>query len=106
MNCAAIPSELIESEFFGHTSGAFTGAKGARAGLFEAADGGTIFLDEIGELPLMMQPKLLRALQDGAVRRVGAEHERRVNVRAVVATNRDLEQEIQAGKFREDFTGD
>jgi len=103
VNCAAIPSELIESEFFGHTSGAFTGAKGARAGLFEAADGGTIFLDEIGELPLVMQPKLLRALQDGAVRRVGAEHERTVNVRAVVATNRDLEQEIQVGKFREDL---
>lgn len=103
VNCAAIPSELIESEFFGHTSGAFTGAKGARAGLFEAADGGTIFLDEIGELPLVMQPKLLRALQDGAVRRVGAEHERQVNLRAVVATNRDLEQEIQVGKFREDL---
>jgi DNA-binding NtrC family response regulator len=103
VNCAAIPSELIESEFFGHTSGAFTGAKGARAGLFEAADKGTIFLDEIGELPLPMQPKLLRVLQDGAVRRIGSEHERQVNVRAVVATNRNLEQEVQAGNFREDL---
>ena len=103
VNCAAIPSELIESEFFGHTSGAFTGAKGPRPGLFEAADKGTIFLDEIGELPLPMQPKLLRVLQDGAVRRIGAEHERLVNVRAVVATNRNLEQEVQAGNFREDL---
>jgi len=103
VNCAAIPSELIESEFFGHTGGAFTGAKGARPGLFEAADGGTIFLDEIGELPLMMQPKLLRVLQDGTVRRIGADHERSVKVRVVVATNRDLETEVREGKFREDL---
>ena len=103
VNCAAIPSELIESEFFGHTGGAFTGAKGARPGLFEAADGGTIFLDEIGELPLMMQPKLLRVLQDGTVRRIGADRERYVKVRVVVATNRDLETEVREGKFREDL---
>jgi DNA-binding NtrC family response regulator len=103
VNCAAIPTELIESEFFGHTGGAFTGAKGARPGLFEAADGGTIFLDEIGELPLMMQPKLLRVLQDGTVRRIGADRERAVKVRVVVATNRDLETEVREGKFREDL---
>ncbi|HKQ79509.1 MAG TPA: sigma-54 dependent transcriptional regulator [Blastocatellia bacterium] len=103
VNCAAIPSELIESEFFGHTGGAFTGAKGARPGLFEAADGGTIFLDEIGELPLMMQPKLLRVLQDSTVRRIGADRERTVKVRVVVATNRDLETEVRDGKFREDL---
>ena len=103
VNCAAIPTELIESEFFGHTGGAFTGAKRARPGMFEAADGGTIFLDEIGELPLTMQPKLLRVLQEGKVRPVGADHERSVKVRVVVATNRDLESEVQAGKFREDL---
>jgi DNA-binding NtrC family response regulator len=103
VNCAAIPTELIESEFFGHTGGAFTGAKGARPGLFEAADGGTIFLDEIGELPLAMQPKLLRVLQEGTVRRIGADSERAVKVRVVVATNRDLETEVREGKFREDL---
>ena len=103
VNCAAIPAELIESEFFGHTGGAFTGAKGVRPGLFEAADGGTIFLDEIGELPLTMQPKLLRVLQDGTVRRIGADRERQVKVRVVVATNRDLESEVRTGKFREDL---
>jgi DNA-binding NtrC family response regulator len=103
VNCSAIPAELIESELFGHTGQAFTGAKQARAGLFEAADGGTLFLDEIGELPLAVQPKLLRALQEGAVRRVGAEHERIVNVRTVAATNRDLEEEVQTGRFREDL---
>jgi DNA-binding NtrC family response regulator len=103
VNCAAIPTELIESEFFGHTGGAFTGAKQARAGLFETADGGTIFLDEIGELPLPMQPKLLRVLQEGTVRRIGADREREVKVRVVVATNRDLETEVQSGKFREDL---
>ncbi|MGH9937985.1 MAG: sigma-54-dependent transcriptional regulator, partial [Blastocatellia bacterium] len=103
VNCAAIPAELIESEFFGHTGGAFTGAKGARPGLFESADGGTIFLDEIGELPLTMQPKLLRVLQEGMVRRIGAESEHHVKVRVVVATNRDLENEVQEGKFREDL---
>ncbi|HEX4948128.1 MAG TPA: sigma-54 dependent transcriptional regulator [Blastocatellia bacterium] len=103
VNCAAIPTELIESELFGHTGQAFTGAKQARSGLFEAAEGGTIFLDEVGELPLLMQPKLLRVLQEGTVRRIGADREREINVRVVAATNRDLEQEIQDGRFREDL---
>jgi DNA-binding NtrC family response regulator len=103
VNCASIPTELIESEFFGHTDRAFTGAKKARPGMFEAAHDGTIFLDEIGELPLTMQPKLLRVLQEGKVRRIGADHERPVNVRVVVATNRDLESEAQVGTFREDL---
>ena len=103
VNCAAIPHELIESELFGHTGQAFTGAKQARTGLFEAAEGGTIFLDEVGELPLLMQPKLLRVLQEGTIRRVGADREREINVRVVAATNRDLEQEINEGRFREDL---
>lgn len=103
VNCAAIPAELMESELFGHTGQAFTGAKQARAGLFESADGGTLFLDEIGELPLAVQPKLLRVLQEGAVRRVGADREREINVRVISATNRDLEKEVQAGRFREDL---
>jgi DNA-binding NtrC family response regulator len=103
VNCAAIPAELIESELFGHTGGAFTGAKQVRAGLFEAADGGTLFLDEIGELPRGVQPKLLRALQDGSVRRVGADRERTVNVRTIAATNRDLEKDVENGLFREDL---
>lgn len=103
VNCAAIPHELIESELFGHTGQAFTGAKQIRTGLFEAAEGGTIFLDEVGELPLLMQPKLLRVLQEGTIRRVGADREREINVRVVAATNRDLEQEINEGRFREDL---
>jgi len=103
VNCAAIPTELIESELFGHTGQAFTGARQARAGLFEAADGGTIFLDEVGELPLVMQPKLLRVLQEGTIRRVGADQEKAVNVRVVAATNRNLETEVQNGRFREDL---
>jgi transcriptional regulator with GAF, ATPase, and Fis domain len=89
VNCAAIPERLLESEFFGHTGGAFTRAKTTRPGLFETADGGTIFLDEIGELPLPTHPKLLRVLQEGAVRRIGDGRERRVVVRVVVATNRN-----------------
>ncbi len=103
VNCAAIPAELIEAELFGHTGQAFTGARQARPGLFEAADEGTIFLDEIGELPLTLQPKLLRVLQEGAVRRVGADREREIKVRTVAATNRDLEEEVRAGRFREDL---
>jgi DNA-binding NtrC family response regulator len=103
VNCAAIPAELVESELFGHMGGSFTGAKQARAGLFEAADGGTLLLDEIGELPLTLQPKLLRALQEGAVRRVGANTERHINVRVVVATNSNLETEVSEGRFREDL---
>ncbi|HKX32777.1 MAG TPA: sigma-54 dependent transcriptional regulator [Blastocatellia bacterium] len=103
INCAAIPGELIEAELFGHTGQAFTGAKQARSGLFEAADGGTLFLDEIGELPLQVQPKLLRVLQEGSIRRVGADYERQVNVRVVAATNRELELEMRKGRFREDL---
>lgn len=103
INCSAIPADLIESELFGHTGQAFTGAKQARAGLFETADRGTIFLDEIGDLPLAVQPKLLRALQEGAIRRVGANAEQSVNVRVVAATNRDLEEDVGEGRFREDL---
>jgi DNA-binding NtrC family response regulator len=103
VNCSAIPADLIEAELFGHTATAFTGARQSRAGLFEAADGGTLFLDEIGELPAPTQPKLLRALQDGAVRRVGADRERSVNVRTIAATNRDLERDVKEGRFREDL---
>ena len=103
VNCAAIPADLIEAELFGHTGQAFTGAKQQRAGLFETADGGTIFLDEIGDLPLAVQAKLLRVLQEGTVRRVGADREREINVRVVAATNRDLEKEMAAGRFRSDL---
>ncbi|MBK6797193.1 MAG: sigma-54-dependent Fis family transcriptional regulator [Acidobacteria bacterium] len=103
INCAAIPAELIESELFGHTGQAFTGARLARAGLFESADSGTLFLDEIGELPLAMQPKLLRVLQEGTIRRVGADKEKTVDVRVIAATNRDLEKEVSEGRFRQDL---
>ena len=102
-NCAAIPETLLDSELFGHERGAFTGADRDRAGLFESADGGTLFLDEIGELPTALQPKLLRAIELGEIRRVGASRPRMVNVRLVVATNRDLEQEVDAGRFRQDL---
>lgn len=103
VNCAAIPSELVESELFGHTGQAFTGAKGVRSGLFESADGGTIFLDEVAELPLTVQPKLLRVLQEGTVRRVGSDFEKKVKVRVIAATNRDLEVEVEEDRFREDL---
>ena len=90
VNCAAIPDSLFESELFGYERGAFTGAQTARAGWFEQADGGTIFLDEIGELPLAMQTKLLRTLQEGTITRLGAKRELHIDVRLVAATNRDL----------------
>lgn len=103
VNCAAIPAELMEAELFGHTGTAFTGAKQARKGLIETADNGTLFLDEIGELPLPVQPKLLRALQDKAVRAVGSNTERLINVRVIAATNRELEKDVSEGRFREDL---
>jgi MoxR-like ATPase len=103
VDCGAIPSHLLESELFGHERGAFTGATDRRIGAFEAADGGTIFLDEIGELPLDLQPKLLRALESRQVRRVGSAQHREVNFRVVAATNRDLRQEVNAGRFRADL---
>ncbi|GAB4361570.1 MAG: two-component system response regulator CbrB [Gammaproteobacteria bacterium] len=103
VNCAAIPDTLIESELFGHEKGAFTGAVGARQGLVESADGGTLFLDEIGELPLPAQGRLLRVLQEGEIRRVGSPHERKVDIRLVAATHRDLQQQVKAGEFREDL---
>jgi len=103
MNCAAIPSSLVESDMFGHEKGAFTGAVGAQEGVIEAADGGTLFLDEIGELPLEAQSRLLRVLQDGEIRRVGAARTKRVDVRLVVATHRDLPKMVADGEFREDL---
>ena len=103
VNCAAIPSELIESELFGHVKGAFTSAVKDRAGKFEAADGGTIFLDEIGDMSLAAQAKVLRALQENLIQRVGADKDIKVNVRVVAATNKDLKKEIEEGRFREDL---
>jgi PAS domain S-box-containing protein len=103
VNCAAVPSTLVESEFFGHEAGAFTGATKRREGRFALADGGTIFLDEIGELPLELQAKLLRVLQDGTFEPVGSSQTRRVDIRIIAATNRALEQAVRAGGFREDL---
>ena len=103
VNCASIPGNLIESEFFGHEKGAFTGATSRREGRFSLADDGTIFLDEIGELPLELQPKLLRVLQEGEFEPVGSSRTVKVDVRVVDATNRNLEEEIRNGRFREDL---
>lgn len=103
INCAALPEQLVESELFGHEKGAFTGATNTKPGLFEVADGGTLLIDEIGELTPALQPKLLRVLEDGTLRRVGTHQERRVDVRIIAATNRDLQQEVEAGRFREDL---
>ncbi len=103
VNCAGIPPELLESELFGHVAGAFTGAQKARKGLFTEADGGTLLLDEIGEMPLEMQSKLLRILQDGQIRPVGANREVTVDVRVIAATNRSLEEEVSEKRFREDL---
>jgi transcriptional regulator with GAF, ATPase, and Fis domain len=103
IDCGAISVNLIESELFGHTRGAFSGAQGEREGVFEAADGGTLFLDEIGELPLHVQPKLLRAIEARAVRRLGSNNERPVDVRIVAATNRSLARCVNEGTFREDL---
>ena len=103
VNCAAIPSELIESELFGHVKGAFTSANKDRAGKFEAANGGTIFLDEIGDMSMSAQAKVLRALQESRIQRVGSDKDIKVNVRVVAATNKDLKKEIEEGNFREDL---
>ncbi|GGW66026.1 DNA-binding NtrC family response regulator [Winogradskyella epiphytica] len=103
VNCAAIPSELIESELFGHVKGAFTSAAKDRAGKFEAANGGTIFLDEIGDMSLSAQAKVLRALQESRIQRVGSDKDIKVNVRVVAATNKNLKKEIEEGNFREDL---
>ncbi len=103
VNCAALPEQLLESEMFGHMKGAFTGAYSDKKGLFEAADGGTLFLDEISSMPLMLQGKLLRALQEGDIRRIGDTRDRHVDVRVIAASNSDLEQAVVDGRFRSDL---
>jgi transcriptional regulator with GAF, ATPase, and Fis domain len=103
VDCAAIPKDLIESELFGHVRGAFTGAEADRKGAFEVADGGTVFIDEIGELPLELQSRILGVLERRQVKRVGADQIRKVEVRVIAATNRDLREEVRAGRFREDL---
>jgi transcriptional regulator with GAF, ATPase, and Fis domain len=103
VNCATIPAELFESEFFGHVKGSFTGAVRDRIGRFQAADGGTLFLDEVGEIPLNLQSKLLRVLQEGEFEAVGEGVSRSVDVRIIAATNKDLKREVREGRFREDL---
>ncbi|MGY8771083.1 MAG: sigma-54-dependent transcriptional regulator [Pirellulales bacterium] len=103
INCAALPESLLESELFGHEKGSFTGAVASKAGLFEIADGGTLFIDEIGEMPGSLQAKLLRVLEDGSMRRIGSLKERRVDVRLLAATNRDMAKMVEQGEFREDL---
>ena len=103
MNCAALNENLLDDEMFGHVDGAFTGAKGPRKGRFEHADGGTLFLDEIGDMPLALQAKLLRVLENGEVIRIGANDPIKVDVRIIAATNKDLQKEVEAGRFRQDL---
>jgi chemotaxis protein methyltransferase CheR len=103
INCATLPASLIESELFGHEKGAFTGATSRKIGRFEVADGSTLFLDEIGELPLELQPKLLRVLQEGEFERLGGTQTHKVDVRIIAATNRNLKNEVEKGAFREDL---